>query len=858
MKSSKKIQPLITGVIIILILFTAPGALGSEDPPQVTDLIVRPGSNEVELTVQGSIEYGYFPLSDPDRLVFDFPGAVLHDLDEEILNREVEGACFDSVRLSRFSLDPPITRLVLYLSQPASATVNFSPVSGRLVIEAVPDGWGMDLLSVPEPVSEIPTSVPATVEPVFIEEEIPPVVTTAEPIRFNQPTYNIAFDRSEVIVRLPEMTADSIIVNQLRFPDRLHIRMLTDGPIDGTRPRFDQLDTGNIWNAVAKQWRSYADRDGLGVIDLTIYLYSDIGYTQSVGMNGVPEIRLFALPQNTVPIIIDGASPTVEIEVASYNDDTEEPVEVEPDIVEEPTAEETSGIEETISEPEPVIAEEEIIEESEPEIIEQPEEEIVEVEVLAETTIEEQIDEEVVIIPEIPEVTETLEVIENAVFIASAIIPSELTPSIELAGFSVPAGGIPQLPLAISRNNLLTNMSADSGIMVMRVGDVVVMPVRNLVRASVGNPAVALVNVYSTDEVLVTAMGAGNTTLLTWENNRGHISREIWVYEATAAQEEEIEALIDDDNISVSILMGGTSPGVILEGSVETEEEMLRAGAIAALFASEDRVTNLIEVSDPRQVLVKVRVVELDRRALDEHLSQLNASMRTDNDDFTLGIITNLLDPENPGGGLLNNRVRPGIINGEAEDMVYDPIDMMLNELESLRQANVLSEPNVVSMSGHPAHFRVGGEIPYTYVNSEGVNVVEFKEFGIQVDMTPHVDSQGNIFMNIEPTVRTIDWALAIGGIPGFRTREMITNVQMKSGETLVIGGLIQHEITEVISEVPFLSDIPILGELFRSKRFNENETELVIFITPYILNGNDAEEIVGVYIDHPSLEDRD
>ncbi len=247
-------------------------------------------------------------------------------------------------------------------------------------------------------------------------------------------------------------------------------------------------------------------------------------------------------------------------------------------------------------------------------------------------------------------------------------------------------------------------------------------------------------------------------------------------------------------------------------------------------------------------MLVKVRVVEVDKRALDEHLSQFSAAARTDNDDFTVGIITNLLDPANPGGGLFDSRVRPGIVNGEAQDMVFDPIDVVLNELESNREANVLSEPNVVSLSGHPAHFRVGGEIPYTYQNENGVTVVEFKEFGISVDMTPLVDSQNNIMLNVKPVVRTIDMALAIAGIPGFRTREMDTVVQLRPGETLVIGGLIQNEITKIVSEVPILSQIPILGELFRSKRFNEDKTELVIFLTPYVLeNAASSVDLVGI-----------
>ncbi len=90
------------------------------------------------------------------------------------------------------------------------------------------------------------------------------------------------------------------------------------------------------------------------------------------------------------------------------------------------------------------------------------------------------------------------------------------------------------------------------------------------------------------------------------------------------------------------------------------------------------------------------------------------------------------------------------------------------------------------------AKFRVGGEIPYTYQNEQGVNVVEFKEFGVELNMSPLVNSNDSIRLNLNPIVRTVDYSLAIAGIPGFRTREMTTDVQLKNGETMVLGGLIQ------------------------------------------------------------------
>jgi len=609
--------------------------------------------------------------------------------------------------------------------------------------------------------------------------------------------FRIDSGESDTTIRFPTIDPGKLHIEQLRFPDRIHVRIFTGDMIE-ERPRFEALGRGNIWNDVAKQWASYIDRDGYGIVDLTIYTYPDVGYSQYIDNTGSPEIRLFVNPPGTIPEPI--------VEVASYPEETAEPMEP---IAPEFTLEQAL-IENDTTTGDEIPAAEIATDESE-----------------GTTVVEESVN--------IIQAVETMEVIENGSLVTDSMGP--VLEPVQIA--EIPNTRLEEaaLPMTIRQDNLLGNGQVMEPLY-LRVGDVVVIRTQELVRASMGNPAVATLNVISQEELLLTAMAPGSTTLLTWETGRGYIAREVNVLDATGAREEHIEEVIGDPDIDVSIMMSGDTdptPGIILEGIVNTEEERIRAQMIASLYAGE-RISNLIEVTDPRQVMVKVRVVEIEKRALDEHLSQFSAAARADNDDFTIGIITDLLDPENPGGGLMDSRVRPGIVNGNVDDVIYDPIDMVLNELESNRQARVLSQPNVVSLSGHSAHFRVGGEVPYTYQNENGVTVVEFKEFGISVDMTPNVDSQRNIMLDVKPVVRTVDMALAIAGIPGFRTREMETAVQLRPGETLVIGGLIQSEVTRVVSEVPILSEIPVLGELFRSHRFNEDETELVIFLTPYLI----------------------
>jgi len=813
-------------ILTVLILLPS-GAFGTSSSSRITDMQIRPVDNEVELTVEGSVEYGYFPLTNPYRLVFDFPGAVLDYNDGESISEIVPGTHFTEVSISQYSTDPPIARLVFLVDDGSDAAVNFDPDTGKLVIHIGDDMTDPDLFTTEGRIANLiadesgvvldsaPTEPAVEIEEVQVRGETSGYAETLPgELTALSSFYEIVGADSDTVIRFPGISPDNIRVYQNRFPDRLAIRIYTNGNLSDERPRFEGLERGNIWNDTAKQWTSFFDRDGRGIVELVIHLYRDVTYSQVIDANGTPVITLHLMQLPESPQIEAEVGPTVsELEVSSY--------ETAPDQI--------TGEELFVAEVPNETIETEITPETAPVEITEPE------------IIEETVAAEPAIAPE-PELIEEAVVTSNEE--AATLGPDVSEP--EPSGMIADAGlhgttDISKLPVVLTQDDLLSgrNVDGEPEPLHMKVGEVYLLKVPSLVRASVGNPAVVTLNVISLDEILVTALATGTTTLLVWSGDAGYISRMVTVVQANMAQEVEISSIINNDDISVRVLtaggQGGTA-GVILEGMVATTEERARAESIATLFAGEGMVTNLIEVTDPRQVLVKVRVVEVDKRALDESLSQFSAGVRADNDDFTFNILTDLLDPENPGGGLFDNRVRPGIVNGDAQDMIFDPVDLVLRALESNREANILSEPNLVAMSGETAHFRVGGEVPYTYSSQAGVTIVEFKEFGISLDMTPNVDSNDNIRLSVNPIVRTVDMALAIAGIPGFRTREVETVVQMRPGDTLIIGGLIQNEISEIVSKVPILGDIPILGELFRSKRFNEDETELVIFLTPFII----------------------
>ncbi|HYE76938.1 MAG TPA: pilus assembly protein N-terminal domain-containing protein, partial [bacterium] len=363
-------------------------------------------------------------------------------------------------------------------------------------------------------------------------------------------------------------------------------------------------------------------------------------------------------------------------------------------------------------------------------------------------------------------------------------------------------GGLPGLQLMKPEGQAVAPMPAlTAPDLYLFKGESVIVPVERLVRTAVGDPEVLTVNVLSQSELLITAKAAGRTSLITWEEGKGRTIRTVGVSVSTADRTQELAQVLNDQGIRVSFV-GDKS--VVLEGTVATEEQRVRAGLIAAGAA--ETVVNLIELASPNQILIKVRMVELNNRDREQLYRQLGAGSRTENGDFSFSVLGDIFNPDSPGGGLFDLSLRPGIVNSDnVGDLSFDPIDLMLNLLETERRARVLSQPNIVTLSGHEAKFRVGGEVPYTFRNENGFNVVDFREFGIELIATPLADSNGNIRVALNPTVRTVDNSLAVAGIPGFRTRTVQTEVQLGDGQTLVIGGLIQREVSVTKSKVPLL-----------------------------------------------------
>jgi pilus assembly protein CpaC len=166
-----------------------------------------------------------------------------------------------------------------------------------------------------------------------------------------------------------------------------------------------------------------------------------------------------------------------------------------------------------------------------------------------------------------------------------------------------------------------------------------------------------------------------------------------------------------------------------------------------------------------------------------------------------------------------------------------------LDLAESSGLATTLAQPNLTSLSGETASFLAGGEYPYQVSNGTQGNSIEFKQYGVQLAFTPTVLSDGRISLRVRPTVSSLDFSV-VATIPAIKTRTAETTVELGSGQAFMIAGLLSNESANNIDKVPGIGNIPILGSLFKSRKFQRDETELVIVVTPYLVKPVNASDI--------------
>ena len=296
----------------------------------------------------------------------------------------------------------------------------------------------------------------------------------------------------------------------------------------------------------------------------------------------------------------------------------------------------------------------------------------------------------------------------------------------------------------------------------------------------------------------------------------------------TESLQADLATALPKEHIQAANFAGG----ILLSGEVSTLSAATRAEAIAEHYAPK-AVSSQVSIKAAEQVMVEVRVIEVQRNALKDVGVNLSAH---NNGHFNLMSGSGILDNLPPQGTVTIG----GSFHGVS-------IDATLTALEQKGLVRTLARPNLIAMSGEEASFLAGGEFPYPVPAGPQQVSIEFKPFGVKLNVTPTVEDNGQIRLKVAPEVSALDPSnhLQIDGfvLPSLTERKASTTVELKDGQSFAIAGLFQQDYANAISQVPWASDVPILGALFRSTSWKRNESELVIIVTPHLTAPSDKLE---------------
>lgn len=341
-------------------------------------------------------------------------------------------------------------------------------------------------------------------------------------------------------------------------------------------------------------------------------------------------------------------------------------------------------------------------------------------------------------------------------------------------------------------------------------------------RAAIANPDVADVVVVSSSELILVGKQTGTTTLIVW-SDRGEQSYQVEVAAADPAIANEIKRVLGYPDIRV-VKVNKT---VILEGTVNDQYQRARAEKIAGAYG--EKVVNLLEITKPVQIKIEARIVEIDRlKTQSLGLQYYSNSTTTSPGIFYAG----------------QSQINTNSPNVFGTLGTFAPVNAQLNMLVQSGFARLLSQPNLVTLSGDKANILVGGQIPIPVSNQNGAITIEWKDYGVKLAITPEASLDGTITSKVKAEVSSIEWEsthrIPISptlDIPPIRMRQAETSIALESGQTMAIGGLISKDVTRDVTKIPWLGDLPVIGQLFRSTRFTRGETELIILVTPTIVD---------------------
>jgi len=353
----------------------------------------------------------------------------------------------------------------------------------------------------------------------------------------------------------------------------------------------------------------------------------------------------------------------------------------------------------------------------------------------------------------------------------------------------------------------------------------------------VANAEIADVVVLTDKSFQVMGKTSGKTNVMLYDAQKRLVDIvDVTVGFDIAGLKKSLFETFPNDKIEVRNMAGG----VYLSGDVATDAVARQAEKIAQAYAPK-RVTNGLSIRDSHQVMLEVRFVEATRDAVKE---------------LGIGLLTQRAgDFAFQSAGALANPVLSGVLQG---GFGRATLDTSIEALEEKGIIRTLAEPNLVSMSGETASFLAGGEFPIPVPAESGQIGIEFRQFGVGLAFTPTVLDDGIINLKVAPEVSQLDNANAIRingtEVPALRVRRANTTIELRNSQSFAIAGLLQNENSNRKTQTPWIGDVPVLGSLFRSTRYQKSETELVIIVTPRLVQpASDISELASP-LDHLSV----
>ena len=366
------------------------------------------------------------------------------------------------------------------------------------------------------------------------------------------------------------------------------------------------------------------------------------------------------------------------------------------------------------------------------------------------------------------------------------------------------------------------------------------MAASGITRLAVGNPAIADVQLLSSGDFLLVGKKAGTTSLIVWSDGGRRTEYTVYVAGNDRGMASAIQDAIGYPKVHVQMI----EDRVMLRGKVENQYEHDIALKIAGLYTGGDGsgVIDLLEMEHPSQIRLEAQIIEINsdytKNLGIQYWSQTpgsnsssGSSTGNPNNDITVGTAGLFYGGED----FSSSRKHGGWLGSHIAN-----VNVTLQALINEGKARILSRPSITTMSGKTANILIGGRIPIPVSDGNGNVSIDWHEYGVKLNIEPVVDSEDKITSKVHAEVSTLDYSHGVKidsfSVPGIATREAESEVNVRSGMTMAIGGLINSEDAKIVSKIPLLGDLPIIGRFFRHTSNTRDKRELIILITPTLV----------------------